>query len=255
MPVRILATSDVHSPKHLSEFRESLVNINHIDLALLAGDMVDGGKVEYYSVIINLLRDKANTIVAVPGNEEYDDRLRALKGVSGLILLNDEVLTVNGIKVIGSRGVLDKPTKWQERNIKGIDELYRRRLSWLINEIKITNEAILLTHYAPSYATLEGENEYNYPLLGTRRLDEVLSSSKILAIHGHAHRSRTRCVKLGSSIIVNVAFENVNSPFIIDYSNGEVNVIEPEGYSRCKEINARGKAITSKATGLDEWLK
>ena len=231
------------------------MNIDHVDLALLAGDMVDGGKIEYYSVIVNLLRDKANAIVAVPGNEEYDDKLRALKGVSGLILLNDEVFTVNGIKIIGSRGVLDKPTKWQERNIKDIDELYRRRVNWLINELKATREAILLTHYAPSYATLEGENEYNYPLLGTRKLEEALSNSKILAIHGHAHHSRTRCVKLSNSTIVNVAFENINSPFIIDYNNGEVNVVEPKGYSRCKEINIRSKVSTIKSTGLDEWLK
>jgi Icc-related predicted phosphoesterase len=253
--VRILATSDVHSPKHLSEFKGSLTNISNVDLALLAGDMVDGGKIEYYSIIINLLRNKANTIMAVPGNEEYDDKLRTLKGVNGLTLLNDEVLTVNGIKIIGSRGVLDKPTKWQERNIKGIDELYRRRLEWLINTLKGSHEAILLTHYAPTYVTLEGENEYNYPFLGTKKLEEVLSGSRVLAIHGHAHHSKTRCVKLGNSVIVNVAFEGVSSPFIIDYSNGEVNVIEPREYSKCKEVNVRSKTTTPRSTGLDEWLK
>ena len=231
------------------------MNIDHVDLALLAGDMIDGGRIEYYSIIINLLRNKANAIIAVPGNEEYDDKLKALKEMNGLTLLNDEVLIVKETKVIGSRGVLDKPTKWQERNIKGIDELYRRRLGWLINELKASHEAILLTHYAPVYATLEGENEYNYPFLGTRRLEEVLSSSRVLAIHGHAHRSKTRCVKMGGSIIINVAFENVTSPFIIDYSNGEVNLIEPRGYSRCKEVNVRSRTITPKSTGLDEWLK
>ncbi|ABW01650.1 metallophosphoesterase family protein [Caldivirga maquilingensis] len=253
--MRILATSDVHSPKHLSEFKNSLVNVSNVDLALLAGDMVDGGRIEYYSVIINLLRNRAGAIIAVPGNEEYDDKLRALKGMSGLTLLNDEALIINGVKIIGSRGILDKPTKWQERNIKGIDELYRRRLGWLINELKNSNEVILLTHYAPVYATLEGENEYNYPLLGTRKLEEVLSSSRVLAIHGHAHRSKTRCVKMGDSVIINAAFENVASPFIIDYSDGGINVIEPREYSRCKEVSAHNKTSTLKSTGLDEWLK
>ncbi|MFP3258704.1 MAG: metallophosphoesterase, partial [Caldivirga sp.] len=134
--MRILATSDVHSPHHLGEFKDSLANVSHVDVALLAGDMVDGGRVEYYRVILDLLKGKADSIIAVPGNEEYDEKLRGLRGLSGMMLLNDEEVVVNGVRVIGSRGILDRPTKWQERNVKNIGEVYRRRGDWLISRLR-----------------------------------------------------------------------------------------------------------------------
>lgn len=254
--MKILATSDVHSPKHLSEFRSSLLNIGHVDLALLAGDMVDGGKVEYYRIIADLLRDRANSIIAVPGNEEYDEKLRGLEGLSGVKLLNDGEVTVNGIRVIGSRGVLDKPTKWQERNIKEINEVYRRRVEWLVSRLRGAHgNTILLTHYAPTYSTLEGEDRFNYPFLGTKRLEDVLVTVKVLAIHGHAHQSRVRCVKLGESMVINVAFEGVGSPFIIDYDGLSARILQPEEYSECRELKPSGSTKVTKSMGLDEWLK
>ncbi len=253
--MRILATSDVHSPHHLGEFKDSLANVSHVDVALLAGDMVDGGRVEYYRVILDLLKGKADSIIAVPGNEEYDEKLRGLRGLSGMILLNDEEVVVNGVRVIGSRGILDRPTKWQERNVKNIGEVYRRRGDWLISRLRGLRGAILLTHYSPTYATLEGEDEANYPFLGTRRLEDALSTARVLAIHGHAHRSRVRCVRLGESTVVNVAFEGAGSPFIIDYSNGAVDIIEPDEYRECREVKVEGKVKGARSMGLDEWLK
>jgi hypothetical protein len=55
--------------------------------------------------------------------------------------------------------------------------------------------------------------------------------------------------------VVNVAFEGAGSPFIIDYSNGAVNIIEPDEYRECREVKVEGKVKGARSMGLDEWLK
>ena len=244
----ILAVSDIHAPHHLVEFRNSLRGIGHVDLALLGGDIVDGGRVEYYNIVLDLLKPIAGLVIAVPGNEEYDDRVKALKSVKGLILLNDEEYSYGGVRIIGSRGVLDKPTRWQERNIENIGEVYENRLRWIRGELHRGGNIILLTHYAPTYATLRGERESIYPMLGTRRLEDDLARLRVLAIHGHSHGSTLRCVKLGLSTVINVAFENLGKPILISYDNGSASIVSPK--LECVQLagNVRRQG------GLDQWL-
>jgi len=43
-------------------------------------------------------------------------------------------------------------------------------------------------HYAPTYKTLEGEQEYVYSMLGCKKFEQVISETKpTLVVHGHAH--------------------------------------------------------------------
>ena len=47
---------------------------------------------------------------------------------------------------------------------------------------------ILLTHYAPTYKTLKGENNRIYGNLGSQKMEQVLTNSNVtFAVHGHVH--------------------------------------------------------------------
>ena len=50
--MKIIAVADVHSPKFLREFDESLSIHDRPDLLLLAGDMINFGKVTEYVAIV-----------------------------------------------------------------------------------------------------------------------------------------------------------------------------------------------------------
>ncbi len=232
MPL-FLAFSDVHSPKYLSRFKESVRNLGRFDVIFIAGDLMEEGNFEGLKALLNVIRGLGDLVITVQGNEDYDESLKKALDLRGITWLLDEarVIEASGfrLKVIGSMGVLDRPTRWQERNIPNIREIYKRRFEWICSELESDGDlpAILLTHYAPTYRTLEGEDRRLWPMLGCERLEKCLlrRNAPILAIHGHAHESRRRCVRLGRCIIINVAFPNLWRPVVIRF-NG--NSFEPD---------------------------
>ncbi|WP_243679620.1 hypothetical protein [Vulcanisaeta souniana] len=50
-------------------------------------------------------------------------------------------------------------------------------------------------------------------------MEGVIFSNNVIAIHGHAHNSTVRCIKSGSSYIVNAAFTNIWKPVILEVGN------------------------------------
>jgi len=198
----------------------SLDALRDVNLVLLAGDLVERGAVHHCKLVVDRIRSVyEGELLAVFGNEEYDERKEELKRLCGDVRwLDDEyvVVALEGLRVavIGTRGVLDKPTRWQLRNVPGIRELYRKRLE-RIEELlkKASREAhcvVLLTHYAPICGTLEGENERVWSQLGSRRLTRVIMRAKPdIVIHGHAHNGKRPMVRLGETRVYNVALPAV----------------------------------------------
>jgi Icc-related predicted phosphoesterase len=176
-------------------------------------------------------------IYACFGNSEFDsvkDRLRDIaKGV--ITFLDDELAIVDlreakRVAIVGSRGVLDQPTFWQARNVPHVEELYTTRLGrldQLLREARSQADySVLLTHYASTFSTIEGEPRRAFPQMGSRRVEALLRQyHPTLAIHGHAHRGRKRAVVAGVPVF------NVALPL-----HGEIVTIElpPRG----KEGNA-----------------
>jgi Icc-related predicted phosphoesterase len=216
--LRIAATSDIHWPQYQGLFIKSLRQLqSKLDLFLLAGDLVNRGNIRSFQPILNKLDEvKLDCpIIACFGNDDYDsiqDTLRA-QGEGIITFLDDELitLTIRGKKVsiVGSRGVLDRPTFWQSRNITGIQEVYKERvntLDSLLEEAKrISSFSILLTHYTSTYATLKGELQRDYAQMGSQRVEELLKRhAPNIAIHGHAHRG-LRKIQLNKVRVYNVA--------------------------------------------------
>jgi len=217
--LNILAFSDVHAPRYLPLFIASLNSILNYapDIIIMAGDIIDHGRANALLNVINPLTKKFLNIpiIAVFGNEEYFDiEEKLINDYTQVTWLNDSLLTLTikdlKICIVGSRGVLEKPTPWQRKNIEGIEYIYKRRIEILKNLLTKAKQkcevVILVTHYAPTFVTVRGEPFPTYPYLGSRSLEKVIRETQIdLAIHGHAHNSHVLEASFGVTKVYNVA--------------------------------------------------
>ncbi len=233
--VHILATADIHSPKYLHKFCDILQKhastLESVDLVIIAGDLMHKGSIsglqELDSVLDKFLHNNVK-VLACPGNEDFEEVLAKVKNLKRIKILEDslEEALINNVRVGAyfTRGVLDKPTIWQKRHIKNIDEIYRQRLEKMKNAIVLMSQKydvpILVSHYAVTYQLLEGEDPKIWPHLGTCRLDDVLQKYKVLVIHGHAHNSTRRFAVFGSSYLVNVSLPGRDSAYLIEVDDG-----------------------------------
>ncbi|MEM4922255.1 MAG: metallophosphoesterase [Sulfolobales archaeon] len=216
---RLLAFGDVHGVQYLGVLRASLKSIQPEGLhaILLAGDIIDRGDVSGMNMVLSELtsRFKDVPIVSVFGNDEYhevEDYL--IKNFSYVVWLNDSLTVLRAgditIGIVGSRGSLDRLTYWQSKNMPQLETVYKRRVSVLrklLEEVsKVSDIAILLTHYAPTYQTIKGEPEKIYPYMGCRHLEEVIREVKPdVAIHAHAHNATVTEAVIGLTRVYNVS--------------------------------------------------
>ncbi len=200
--ITIAATGDVHSPRYLRQFVEAVDRHGgRADLVLLAGDMVLKGDHGEFARVLEFVERLGSPIVAVFGNEEFDESKPALiEGYGDRVTwLDDQAVEVEvadtRVWIVGSRGSLRRPTTWQRKHVPGIEEIYRRRVE-LIDELLAKagdRPSILLTHYAPTFRTLVGENRRIWPMLGNPALERVIKRRRpALVVHGHAHRGAKR---------------------------------------------------------------
>jgi len=205
MPINIVAFADVHGTQYVNLLISSLrrVDVSNVDVIVMAGDVVDKGRVEHMNIVLSILQRffphiyTKPIIIAVFGNEEYmNTETKYYSMYPRIIWLNNnyKIVELNNSKIcfIGSRGVLKKPTLWQQRNIKGIEDFYAKNLELIVKMIEFCKQnsyyTILITHYASSYLTIRGEDPSIYPYLGYPIIESI-DSKPNLAIHGHAHNS------------------------------------------------------------------
>ncbi len=195
--MKIACISDIHSPQYFEDFVRVMENFNiKPDLFLMAGDIINRGRINEFEKIFNVLFGKIFCpIISCFGNNEYTQLRPSLREKhKEVIFLDDESFTleISGLKIgiVGSTGCLDKPTTWQRRNVPEIEKIYEQRLNLidkLLSEVK-ADFKILLVHYSPTYKTLKGEREFAYPTLGCEKMEKVIIERRPnLVVHGHAH--------------------------------------------------------------------
>ncbi|RLI11602.1 hypothetical protein DRO33_03830, partial [Candidatus Bathyarchaeota archaeon] len=157
------------------------------------------------------------------GDEEHEESKGADLAYERVRWLEDEatVLELGGLKVggVGSRGSLDRPTWWQRTHVPGIRSIYRRRVK-LIDELLARLRAdvvVVMTHYAPTYRTLEGEKERIWPEMGCRTFEEVMERrGPHLWLHGHAHNARVLEARVADTLVVNVSLPARRAIYVAD---------------------------------------
>ena len=217
--MRIAATADLHfTPARFQALHDQMSRVREeADVFVIAGDLTNYGRPEEMEPLLNVLVRLRLPIVAVLGNHDYEaDRagdLMRMLSQEGIKVLDGSAYERDGVGFAGTkgfvggfgRGVL---TAFGEPEIKtfvraSIEEALK--LERAMSQLR-TQKRVIVLHYAPIVATVEGEAKEIFPFLGTSRLAEVVDRHGAdLVLHGHAHNGRCDGTTPGGVPVHNVA--------------------------------------------------
>ncbi|KXH76293.1 MAG: hypothetical protein AM326_07375 [Candidatus Thorarchaeota archaeon SMTZ-45] len=210
-PVKIAAVADVHSPRFLDDFKNALSNCTPPDLLLFAGDMISHGKAEEYINVLDVVDSELGSgfpIIACFGNEdpvEISDEIQ-FNIKDRLVFLDEELITLSltdyQITVVGISSVSSELYEAQSKDIAEIRANFEDRslrVSKLLQDAsKASDLVVLLMHFSPLLENISAEFSWWIS-------KAVEKAPPNLIVHGHVHDSIRTKIKIGSTIIRNVA--------------------------------------------------
>jgi Icc-related predicted phosphoesterase len=217
--MRIAATADLHfSASRQSVLHDQLGRVrDEADVLVLAGDLTNYGKTEEMEPLLNVVVRSRIPTVAVLGNHDYEsgkqaELMRMMEG-SGIKVLDGTAYERDGVGFAGTKGFVGgfgrgMLTAFGEIEIKqfvqsSIDEALK--LERAMAQLR-TLKRVVVIHYSPIAATVQGESPEILPFLGTSRLAEVIDRHGAdLVVHGHAHHGQLEGKTTGGSPVYNVA--------------------------------------------------
>jgi Icc-related predicted phosphoesterase len=217
--MRIAATADLHftAAQH-SALHDQLNRVRDVaDVLVLAGDLTNGGQPDEMEPLLNVVvRSRVPTVVVL-GNHDYESgkqaELTRMMAAAGIKVLDGTAYERDGVGFAGTkgfvggfgRGVL---TAFGEPEIKqfvqaSIDEALK--LERAMAQLRAQKRVVVL-HYSPVAATVQGEPPEIFAFLGTSRLAEVVDRHGAdLVLHGHAHHGQMEGRTTGGVPVHNVA--------------------------------------------------
>ncbi len=205
--LRVAAAGDIHAgstDRDRDRVRAAFERVGqHADLVLLAGDLTVHGQLDEAAVVADACRGLDIPVVAVLGNHDWQsdrpaDLARAL-AEAGVVVLDRShtILTVIGMSVgiAGVKGFIGGfGQQWANFGEPIFREAYAETtkdvdgLDAGLRAIESCAVRIGLLHYSPIEATLHGEPERLWLVLGADRLAGPIRQHRPdLVVHGHAH--------------------------------------------------------------------
>jgi Icc-related predicted phosphoesterase len=223
--MRIAATADLHfTPQKFTVLKEQLNRVrDEADLLVLAGDLTNFGQPSEMEPLVGALVRLRIPIVAVLGNHDFESgqeaQLMQMMTVEGIKVLDGSAYERDGVGFAGTKGFIGGfgrgvLTAFGEPEIKtfvraSIDEALK--LERAMSQLR-TKKRVVVLHYAPIAATVEGEAPEIFPFLGTSRLAEVVDRHGAdLVVHGHAHNGKPDGRTTGGVPVHNVAITLLQS--------------------------------------------
>ena len=170
------------------------------DFLVLGGDITDNGLPEEAETALADLRAATIPVIAVLGNHDYqsgrEHEVRRVLEAGGVKVLDGESVEIGGVGFAGVKGFgggfgtrLLEP--WGEHAMKAfVQEALNEtlKLESAMAKMRAVHRIVIL-HYSPIAATVEGEPREIYPFLGSSRLEDPINRHGCAAVfHGHAHR-------------------------------------------------------------------
>ncbi|HWC27876.1 MAG TPA: metallophosphoesterase [Solirubrobacteraceae bacterium] len=225
--VRIAAVGDLHCREsRRAEIATAFGAIGaDVDLILLAGDLTTHGQPEQAQILADACRPIDTPVLAVLGNHDWHcDRAAEVVAVlrdAGIVMLErgHAVLAVGGIDVgvVGLKGFVGgfhgyRIPDFGEPLLRAVYDTTSADVEALdsgLRAIAACPLRIVLLHYSPVEATLEGEPREIWSFLGTDRLAAPIAEhGPHVVLHGHAHAGSF------AGAIGDVPVYNVSAPVI-----------------------------------------
>jgi Icc-related predicted phosphoesterase len=221
--IRIAAAGDIHASEAT---RERVVHAfatvaEQADVILLAGDLTTTGEPEQAKVLADACRELAIPVFAVLGNHDFHagraHDVRAIVEEANVQVLDRSWKTceVEGLQlgVVGTKGFVGGfpgsalPDFGEPllRRVYAETTAESEAIARGLQEVVHSDLRIVLLHYAPIQATVEGEPEGIHVMLGSDLLATPIAEfGADLVLHGHAHAgSFNGCI--GKIPVYNVA--------------------------------------------------
>src|SRR3954454_25056880 len=203
--IRVAAAGDIHAGwAERDRVTETFRRVEEqADLILLAGDLTQRGQVDEVCVVADACRVLSVRVVAVLGNHDWHsdrpaDLVRAL-AEAGVVVLErtHTILPVGGVSV-GVAGVKGFVGGFGNRWANFGEPLFREAYTETTKDVDGLERGLTaiepcavrmpLLHYSPVEATLVGEPERLWLVLGADRLAGPIRQHRPdLVVHGHAH--------------------------------------------------------------------
>ncbi len=210
--------SDIHIPMYSHDaYRMLTLPLPQIDVLMIAGDLTKKGVwkpfIEWYKKMKHVWKPKH--VIAVWGNADKTPVRQYLpRALPEVIFLEDQTYSIGNITIIGTEGVLDKPTRWQLKNIPNVLQMYEKRREWISTTIKKHTTTILLTHYGVCKNTIEKSSDIG-GLTSIKLCESLRTNPPTLTVHGHSHHATVYKTKEPFPIY-NVALPIHGKPVLID---------------------------------------
>lgn len=215
----IAAIGDLHvNEDRALLLREMFVEISERAAALvLCGDLTDLGKPSQAEILAEDLRVCSIPVVGVLGNHDYEsnqaEEIGKILKSAGMRLLDGRSCEIGGVTFVGVKGFMGgfgprMLASFGEEAVKSFVSESVGESMRLENAMRsVRNErTVVVLHYAPIAATVEGEPPEIFPFLGSSRLGETIDRFKAsVVVHGHAHHGRYEGRTLGGKPVFNVA--------------------------------------------------
>ncbi len=204
--LRIAATGDIHCR---DSNREAVIASfaalgDDVDIVLVAGDLTSHGRLDEAEILCEAAAATAAPVYAVLGNHDWhaDEAEAILKrlGEGGVTMLDrgTAVCQVGAVEVgiVGVKGFVGgfAPRHLPDFGEPSLRAVYAEATAEVqaldegLHEIATCPVRIVLLHYAPIEATLEGEPREIFVFMGSDRLAApILEHGPDLVLHGHAH--------------------------------------------------------------------
>ena len=231
--IRVAAAGDVHCDELGRErARKAFAHVaSEADLVLLAGDLTTHGEPEEAAVLADACRELSVPVVAVLGNHDLhadrDAEVVAVLRQAGITVLERDwtVRDVNGtsVGVVGTKGFVggfpgSSIPDFGEPSLRALYAETTAEVEAIDRGLEAVRDCalrIVLLHYAPTMATLAGEPEGIWALLGSNRLAAPIARHRAdLVLHGHAHEGTFEGA-IGAVPVYNVAVHVTGRDFWI----------------------------------------